>query len=171
MAIYTRPRNEKKVAERLQKAGVEVYLPLQEQKKKWSDRWKTVKTPVISSYVFVKAEEKERSAILQDPAVLNFVFWQGRPAMIREEEINRIKFLLREAGVDDIFTMENLEPGELATVSGGQFAGEPVVIESAGKKEYMVVLSSLGVRLRLSKLNVEKIAGTTSGFRDRTSVR
>ena len=52
-ALYTRPKNEKKVTEQLVKLGIEVYCPLVTQVKQWSDRKKKVATPLISSYVFV----------------------------------------------------------------------------------------------------------------------
>jgi len=60
MAVYTKPRSEKKVAERLEKAGIEVYCPLQTVIKQWSDRKKKIKIPVFPSYVFVHVGESER---------------------------------------------------------------------------------------------------------------
>jgi len=39
-AIYTRPRAEKQVAERLHEKGIHVYLPLQKKLRQWSDRKK-----------------------------------------------------------------------------------------------------------------------------------
>ena len=43
VAVYTRPRSEKKAAEELNKAGIEVYLPIQKQIRQWSDRKKALK--------------------------------------------------------------------------------------------------------------------------------
>ena len=48
-AIYTRPKNEKKVAEQLFNLGIEVYCPMVTQMKQWSDRKKKVESPLISS--------------------------------------------------------------------------------------------------------------------------
>jgi hypothetical protein len=39
-ALYTKPRFEKKVTERLQQLGIEVYCPMITQLKQWSDRKK-----------------------------------------------------------------------------------------------------------------------------------
>ena len=58
-AIYTRAKAEKKVYEQLERSGYEVYLPLTTTIKQWSDRKKKIKTPLISSYVFIKTEEKK----------------------------------------------------------------------------------------------------------------
>ena len=46
-AVYTSPRTEQKVAERLEKEGYEVYLPLVTTLRQWSDRKKKVKIPLM----------------------------------------------------------------------------------------------------------------------------
>lgn len=156
MAIYTKPKNEKLVHERLSSSGIETYLPLQEVIRQWSDRKKKLKVPLFTSYVFVRVAEKERKAVLNDHGVLNFVYWLGKPAIIQDHEIERIRYFLREAGTDEI-VVEQLLPGERALVNSGQFKDENVLILSSEKREYFVILESLGVRLRVSKLDVEKI--------------
>ena len=52
-AVYTKPRSEKKLADRLNEHGIEAYLPLRKTLKQWSDRKKMVEEPLITSYVFV----------------------------------------------------------------------------------------------------------------------
>ena len=89
--IYTKPRSEKKVAERLRERGFETYCPLVKTIRTWSDRRKKVDVPMFTSYVFVKIVEHERSEILADPGVLNFIFWLGKPAIVREDEIEAIR--------------------------------------------------------------------------------
>ncbi|MGH2644138.1 MAG: transcription termination/antitermination NusG family protein, partial [Chitinophagaceae bacterium] len=49
-ALYTKSRNEKKVAERLVQKDIEIFFPLQEEVHQWSDRRKKVKVPVFRSY-------------------------------------------------------------------------------------------------------------------------
>ena len=56
-ALYTRPKAEKKVEERLSLAGFDSFLPLQTVIKQWSDRKKKVEIPLINSYVFVKTNK------------------------------------------------------------------------------------------------------------------
>ena len=46
---------------------------------------------MFPSYVFAHVDEKERLEIVQDPGVLNFVFWLGKPAIVRDYEIEAIK--------------------------------------------------------------------------------
>ena len=57
LVVYTKPRQEKKAAAALEKRGIGVYCPLKREKRKWSDRWKWVETPLFTSYVFVRATE------------------------------------------------------------------------------------------------------------------
>ena len=81
-ALYTKPRNEKKVAENLAALGIEVYCPLVTTIKQWSDRKKKVESPLIPSYVFVKIEEANRKEVFQVSGVVQYVFWLGKPAKI-----------------------------------------------------------------------------------------
>jgi transcriptional antiterminator RfaH len=57
-ALYTRPRAEKQVYQRLTEAGVETFLPLQKTYRMWSDRKKLVEKPLLSSYIFVNTKSK-----------------------------------------------------------------------------------------------------------------
>lgn len=156
MAIYTKPKNERKVFDKLQKLGFEVYLPLHKVVRQWSDRKKKILVPLISSYVFVKTDEANRLAVLKTIGVLNFVFWLGKPAIIQDIEIERIKYFLKES-INHEIIIENMAVGDVAMVSSGHFKGQKVEIVDTDNKEYFVNLISLGMRLRLSKLDVQKI--------------
>jgi transcription antitermination factor NusG len=95
-AIYTRPRWEKKVANLLERKSIEVYCPLNRVLKKWSDRNKLVAEPLFKSYVFVHVKNEEMLPVLQTDGVLNFVNWLKKPAVIRDDEIEIIRDLLKE---------------------------------------------------------------------------
>src|SRR3954462_4857025 len=95
-AIYTRPRWEKKVNTLLSEKKIESYCPLNKVRRKWSDRIKTVEEPLFKSYVFVKIDDAERSNVRMTNGVVNFVYWNGKPAVIREKEIQTIKRFLNE---------------------------------------------------------------------------
>ena len=57
-AVYTRPRAEKLVFQRIQETGIEVFLPMQKTIRQWSDRKKVIEKPLLSSYIFVKTKPK-----------------------------------------------------------------------------------------------------------------
>jgi transcription antitermination factor NusG len=58
-AIFTKPRSEKKVHQRMLDQQIEAFLPLVKTVRQWSDRKKTVEVPLISSYVFVYLPEND----------------------------------------------------------------------------------------------------------------
>src|ERR1700690_1183255 len=95
-AVYTRPRWEKKVAERLVEEGIEHYCPLNKVVRQWSDRKKTVLEPIFKGYVFIRTPDEQKWGVRKIPGHLNFVYWLGKPAQIKEQEIITIKKFLNE---------------------------------------------------------------------------
>jgi transcription antitermination factor NusG len=95
--LYTTPRAEKQVEQRLIDAEVEVFLPLHITYRKWSDRLKLVEAPLFSSYIFVKTTDPVLRSLLRINGVVRIVFHDGAPAIIREREINAIRLFLDNA--------------------------------------------------------------------------
>src|ERR1035437_2288373 len=93
-AVYTKPRAEKKVFERLSAQGFEAYLPMQTRMREWSDRKKKVQTPLISSYVFVNTKKENLFTTLQIQGTARILKYLGKPAIIREYEIKNLRILL-----------------------------------------------------------------------------
>ena len=90
-AVYTKPRWEKKIDTALIKKGVESWCPLQKVEKQWSDRKKIIEDPLFKSYVFVRIDGTERTKVLMTDGLLNFVYYLGKPAVIKNEEVEIIK--------------------------------------------------------------------------------
>ncbi|WP_374449244.1 UpxY family transcription antiterminator [Cloacibacterium normanense] len=148
-ALYTKPRNEKKVEEQLHKMGLEVFCPKVSVVKQWSDRKKKVSQPLIPSYVFIKIKEQERDLVFSVSGVVRYLFFLGKPAIIKESEINAMKETLnhdfKEVGVMD------LEKGQKFTIEEGTFKGqEATFLEQKGNK-IILRLESLGIKLILEK--------------------
>jgi transcription antitermination factor NusG len=76
--------------------GLESYCPLNKVRRKWSDRMKIVEEPLFKSYVFVKVSSDDRTAVRMTNGAINFVYWNGKPAVIKEKEIIAIKRFLNE---------------------------------------------------------------------------
>jgi transcription antitermination factor NusG len=147
--IYTQPRNEKKVVERLEKLGIDVFCPMITQVKQWSDRKKLVTVPLINSYVFVNINEVEREKVLKVFGVIRFVFWLGKPATARQVEINSLKKLL----IDKIshFEVEEYKEGDTINISSGLFQGKEGKIYKIGNNSFQLILKELGVLITLKK--------------------
>ena len=147
--IYTKSRNEKKVAELLQKNGVETFCPLVKLKKNWSDRTKIVETPLFNSYVFVNLSEKDRNVVFNVPGVIRFVFWLNKPAVVRDCEIESLKAMLSETM--DSFSIENYQIGDTIKISEGAFKGVEGVIEKQTNTKLHLILENVGIKITLQR--------------------
>ena len=147
--IYTKPRNEKKVAERLQQIGITVYCPMVTMMKQWSDRKKKVQIPLLNSYVFVCLEEKEREKVFQISGVVRYLFWLGKPAMVREEEISALQEGLKETIIS--FEVNGIKVGYMLPIPSGPFQGKEGIIKQINKHSLQLILKELGVLITLSK--------------------
>jgi transcription antitermination factor NusG len=145
LAIYTKPRWEKKVDSVLKKKDIECWCPLQKIQKQWSDRKKIVEEPLFKSYVFVKVEDTERSKVLMTDGVLNYVYHVGKPAVIRDEEIEIIKKYLSEKDASiSVQSIESFNQNEMVKVNHGIFMDSVGTVLRGGKRKVFVKLESLG---------------------------
>lgn len=143
LALYSRPRWEKKVDRLLTEKGIESYCPLNKIRRKWSDRLKLVEEPLFKSYVFVKVEDADRTAVRMTPGVLNFVYWNGKPAVIREKEIQAIRRFLDEYENVEIVPMD-LSPDQRVKVTGGLLMDQEGKVLRVNRKVAKVAIDSLG---------------------------
>ena len=157
-AAYTKPRNEKKVYERLSEAGSETFLPLHKRMKQWSDRKKLVEEPLLRSYIFVRITEKEYFKVLNTFGVVRYVTFEGKAAPIPDNQIDILKLLVGEQ-VDIETTDEPIEPGEKIEVTIGPLRGlEGELVEHKGKSKVVVRLDHISHSLlvTLSKGYISK---------------
>ena len=143
------------MAERLSQAGHEICWRLETTVRQSSDRKKKVSVPIFPSYVFIRIEESERKSVLMDPGVLNFVFWQGKPAIIRDEEIEAIKLFHSSDEVDSM-VLEAYQVGDTVDITSGSFSGMKGLVHEVGKKTITFLVESLGVSIKL-KINKKYI--------------
>ena len=157
-ALYTKPRWEKKVSKLLDDQGIENYCPINKVTRQWSDRKKVVLEPVFKSYVFVKINEKEKWELRKINGVLNFVYWLGKPAPIREEEILTIRKFLNEFQNVEV-TELSLKVNDTVKVKNGVFMNyEGILVELIGNKA-RVRIESMGLQLvaQFDKTNLEDL--------------
>ncbi len=137
-AAYTKPRNEKKVFDRLLSSGIETFLPLQKRIKQWSDRKKMVEEPLFRSYIFVKISAKDYYKVLNTPGVVRYITFEGKAVPIPEKQIDQIKQLL-EQDIEIEAIEENIEPGTIVEVRFGSLMGLlGELITHQGKKKVVV---------------------------------
>ncbi len=141
--LYTKPRWEQKVARELEEMEIESYCPLITEVRQWSDRKKKVTSPLFKSYVFVKMEDAHRSRVFEIPGVLQYLQWMGKPAVVRESELETIKAWLKDDHIKEV-EVSHLSPGDNLTIANGSFKGKEAIIQEVGKKRLRLILKSLG---------------------------
>jgi transcription antitermination factor NusG len=142
-AVYTRPRWEKKVHKLLEEKGVESYCPLNKVHRKWSDRIKIVDEPLFKSYVFVKVNEEEKTFVRMTQGVVNFIYWLGKPAIIKEKEIEIIKKFLNDHHDVEVRPID-IKAGKKVMVQSGILMCKEGTVKKVLHKKVEVVIESIG---------------------------
>jgi len=145
--IYTRPRWEKKVDQLLNMQGITSFCPTRKIKSQWADRVKDVEMPLFSSYVFVKINPKEELKVRLTLGVMNFVYYMGKPAKIRENVIESIKNYMRIYPEAEVMSIPGMEIGDRVKIKDGlmtQKVGEVIKLQG---RDVLVVLDSLNCAL------------------------
>lgn len=147
--VYTKARNEKKVAMELERYGIEAYCPLITEIQQWSDRKKKVERPLIPSYVFLHVTEQEREMAFAVAGVVRFLFWQGKPAVVRSIEIESLKQQLEQPYAS--ITITPIAKGEKFTFTAGVFKGQLASVAEVRETSIKVILESLGVTVIIKR--------------------
>ena len=159
-AIYTKPRWEKKVHQLLTDKSIETYCPLNKVRRQWSDRVKTIEEPLFKSYVFVKVSEEDRTKVRMTDGVINFVYWDKKPAIIKEKEIHAIKRFLDEYENVEVHPIELSVNGRVR-ITSGSFMDQEGKIVDIRKKMVRVAIDSLGYIL-IAYIERSKLTSTPS---------
>ena len=151
--VYTKPKWEKKVAERLNEIGVVSYCPLVKKTSQWSDRKKTIQVPLFNSYVFVQVEEKDRNRVFEIPGAVRYLFWLGKPAMVKDHEIEAIQNWLSAPATYELI-LDEWKKGDKIVLESGPFVSQSAVIHEVKQNHYILILESLGCVLRVNKKEI-----------------
>lgn len=149
--LYTAPRAEKQVKERIDALGVECWLPLHHAPRVWSDRIKMVDIPLFSSYLFVRCTDPVLRDLIRVYGVARIVFYNGKPAIVRQKEIDAIKEFLELASEHPLCTGEVVEIlcGAMKHVSGK--------VKKIKKKHLVLYLEQLGATVCVKLSDVARI--------------
>ena len=148
--VYTKPKWEKNVAERLNEIGVVSYCPLVAKERQWSDRKKVVNVPLFNSYIFVQIEEQERNRVFEIPGAVRYLFWLGKPAMVKDSEIETIQNWLSAPATYEV-SLDEWKKGDKIVLESGPFVSQSAIIQEVKQNHYIMILESLGCVLRVDK--------------------
>jgi transcription antitermination factor NusG len=148
--FYTRPRNEKKVAERLSARGIDVCLPLRTVLRQWSDRKKKVQEPLFPGYLFAHVDERERMTVLQDDGVVTTVSFGGTLAEARQDEIDTLRALESVPKSVEARALDAVPAGAEVIVTNGPLKGARGTVDGSPKAFYLsIAVDSIRQALRL----------------------
>lgn len=122
---------------------MESYCPLNKVRRKWSDRIKLVEEPLFKSYVFVNIEENGRTEVRMTDGVINFVYWNGKPAIVKDKEIEAIRRFLNEYENVELVKLDLKLNDQVIVAAGPLMDKEGKVIEVKNKVA-RVQIDSLG---------------------------
>jgi transcriptional antiterminator RfaH len=117
-AIYTHPRAEKQVYERLVEAGIETFLPMQKTYRIWSDRKKLIEKPLISSYIFVKTNNHNFPKVYKTQGVVKFVTFESVPASIPQNQIDILRLLVNSNAEIEVSSVKFAQGDSVEVISG-----------------------------------------------------
>lgn len=145
--MWTEARAEKKVAERLACRGFEVWLPTVTERRRWSDRWKSVTTPLFPGYLFTCTQTAGYVPVLKTAGVLTLVKEGGCPARLCHEYVAKLRVVVEnpEAAVEASPANFDVSPGDEVLVREGPLTGlRGVVMELRGTRRLLVRVNGLG---------------------------
>ena len=156
LAAYTRSRYEHEVARQFGQKDLEHLLPTYERLSRWSDRIKRTRRPLFPGYVFVRISESERLPVLQTLGVVHLVSVAGEPAILSDEEVDRLRFCLES----DVEPHPYLQLGRRVRVKHGPFAGwEGTLIDKQNSRRLVVTIEQIqqSVAINLHTADVEAL--------------
>ena len=139
--LYTKPRNELKVMERFLSAGFEAYTPFKTEIRKWSDRNKKIRVPLLTSIVLVKVAKNATDSVFGIPGVVRFLFEGGKRAEIYDAEVLAMKAHLEE---NYISVEKKLLKGDTVVVPS---INEEATVLSVKGKSIIAELKKLGAKV------------------------
>ncbi len=160
--------SEKQSSEKLNNMSIENYLPTQTEHRVWRNGRKAkVNRIVIPSIIFVYCTEQKRKEIVGLPFIFRFMTDKAgtssnspsKPlAIIPDEQIRRLKFMLGQSDIPVEITEKPFKAGDKVRVIRGDLAGlEGEVLDlRSSQSELIVALNFFGcARLLIDTINLE----------------
>ena len=145
LLLHTNPRAEMKVAQRLEKIGVEAYCPARMEMRQRSDRKKKIWVPLLPSMVLVNIDEREKNKVFDVQGVVRYLYWLGQPAKVSVDEVLTLKEVTEGKNLD---AHEVIKKGVGAEVE--LLGTQRGVITKTSGSHYWVELKGLNYLIKLT---------------------
>lgn len=122
---------------------IDNYCPLNKVVRQWHDRKKVIEEPLFTSYVFVQITDAQLVEVKKTDGVINFVYWLGKPAVIRHNEIEAIRDFLEDYQNVQL-EKTKVNPRDMVRVVRGPLMGQEGNVLEVYNQKAKVLLPSLG---------------------------
>lgn len=158
---------EKAASEKLTKAKIQHYVPIQIEYKVWKNGKKAkVKRVVIPCVVFVYCTEKQRLEIVKFPFISRFMVNRSKNnsnstlAIVPDNQIDKLKFMLGQSDIPITIGSLEFQKGDTVRVIRGSLMGLQGEVKdmSKDKCELVVDLNLFGsAKLTIDRINLERV--------------
>lgn len=163
IAVLVQMNCEKKIAARLNDAGYETYIAMQQELHQWSDRKKRVDRLVLPMIIFVRVSIAEEKWVRNQSYISKLISLPGSyeskkqlATPIPDYQIEQLKFLLENAETEVSITSV-LKVGDAVKVISGPLKGFEGVVCEADEKHSLVgvLIDGLGYAcVKISKTHL-----------------
>ncbi len=145
-AIHSKPRQEERALENLQRQGFEAWLPLLTVEKVLRSKLVQVVEPMFSRYLFIRldTEQTNWSPIRSTLGVSKLVSFGNRPAVVADELIEALQQMPEQA------PQRLIQPGQQVKIVAGPLRGlEGIYQQADGELRAMVLIELLNKQHRI----------------------
>ena len=146
-AIHSKPRQEERALDNLQRQGFEAWLPMLTVEKVLRGKLANVTEPMFSRYLFIRldTEQTNWSPIRSTLGVSRLVSFGNRPAVVADELIQALQTVPQRAP-ERLF-----QPGQTIKIVSGPLKGiEGIFQQADGKHRAMVLIDLLNKQHRVT---------------------
>ena len=104
---------------------------------------KWIEEPLFKSYVFIRVPEDQQTLVRMVNGVVNFVYWLGKPAVIKDKEIGIIRKFLND--YDEVWAEPiTLTKDAKITIRQGAFMNKEGKVVKVFNNKVQVAIESIG---------------------------
>lgn len=137
--LYTRPRQEARVAKEMADKNIQIYLPYTTVRRRWTDRIKVLEVPLFPSYVFVHLTNMHEFYYGSNlESACSYVRFGNEVARVSDAAVDAVRTIAK-AGDNLEVSSERFTPGQQMTIKEGPLCGlNCEVIQYKGKDKILV---------------------------------
>jgi hypothetical protein len=97
----------------------------------------------------IHCTDAERALVFRVEGALHYLFYQGKPAVVRDAEIALLKDSLKYSIV--AYDIQHVSPGQTLELQKGPFKGHTGTVSNIGKNRIDISIEALGIHLVLDR--------------------